>query len=639
MNRTCSSLRLAATLTALALAAPAVAAATDYCVGDAACVTAGGTDSGTGGAGLKAALDAAAAHANAGGPDRVLVGPGTYSRTGGGAPAFTANPGDALVLQGAGSATTLLSREIANSTSVLVAGAAVTVRDLGIVIPGGNSVDGLRLSGTAENVAVTVASGGATSPTGAVVTSGATFAHGSLTMPGGTGASLLGGATLADSRVSGLYGVQASAGPVTVRRSRIAGSGYGILSYYAALTVEDTLVDLGGQSATGIMSSANVNANATATLRHVTFVHGAAGAAALSIQANDGMSSTATMRDSIISDVGHPIVLAADQAGAIASLATSFSSFSSTGIQRSGANGATTPAAPGASNPLSMVPGFVDAAAGDWRLRHDSALVDAGTPGALVPDESATDFDGLPRLVSGRRDAGAFEYQRRAPVVTASAGAPSAETGVPIAFSGSAGDPDPGEGIAGYQWTFDDGATVPAGAAATHAFATAGLHSATLTAVDGAGTAGTATVTVTVTAAETAPGTQPPAVPHEPAPALSALTVSPRAFRPGTGARRGTRLTYTLSAPARVTFRVQRALTGRRNGARCSARGRGKRCTRYVTVKGTISQQGVQGINALRFSGRLAGRALKPGRYRLVARAGTGPNMVATFRIAQAVKR
>jgi hypothetical protein len=46
-----------------------------------------------------------------------------------------------------------------------------------------------------------------------------------------------------------------------------------------------------------------------------------------------------------------------------------------------------------------------------------------------------------------------------------------------------------------------------------------------------------------------------------------------------------------------------------------------RRCRRYVTVKGSASRVAAAGSNSVRFSGRLRGRRLRPGRYRLVARA------------------
>jgi hypothetical protein len=38
-----------------------------------------------------------------------------------------------------------------------------------------------------------------------------------------------------------------------------------------------------------------------------------------------------------------------------------------------------------------------------------------------------------------------------------------------------------------------------------------------------------------------------------------------------------------------------------------------------VTLKGSFTRTGVAGKNSFHFTGRLAGRKLKPGRYRLVA--------------------
>lgn len=68
-------------------------------------------------------------------------------------------------------------------------------------------------------------------------------------------------------------------------------------------------------------------------------------------------------------------------------------------------------------------------------------------------------------------------------------------------------------------------------------------------------------------------------------------------------AARGTRFRYTLSEPARVTITIQRALKGR-----------------YRTV-GKLTRNGRQGANSTRFTGRIGRRALRPGRYRAVARA------------------
>jgi hypothetical protein len=62
---------------------------------------------------------------------------------------------------------------------------------------------------------------------------------------------------------------------------------------------------------------------------------------------------------------------------------------------------------------------------------------------------------------------------------------------------------------------------------------------------------------------------------------------------------------YRLSADGRVAFRVERL--------------RGRRAPRVV---GRFTHAGRAGENAFVFTGRIGGRALRPGRYRLVATAG-----------------
>ena len=72
-----------------------------------------------------------------------------------------------------------------------------------------------------------------------------------------------------------------------------------------------------------------------------------------------------------------------------------------------------------------------------------------------------------------------------------------------------------------------------------------------------------------------------------------------------------------------VRFRVERALPGRRVGGRCvkptRANRRAKGCTRYRLMRGGFTHRGKAGPNRFRFSGRLAGRKLRAGRYRLRA--------------------
>jgi uncharacterized protein YkwD len=96
--------------------------------------------------------------------------------------------------------------------------------------------------------------------------------------------------------------------------------------------------------------------------------------------------------------------------------------------------------------------------------------------------------------------------------------------------------------------------------------------------------------------------------------ALRALALAPKRFRAG---GRGTTISYTLSAPATVTFRVQRESRGR-----------------YRTMSRRLTRDGVAGANSLRFRGRLGASALRPGRYRLLAIAEDADGM--STRVARA---
>ena len=87
----------------------------------------------------------------------------------------------------------------------------------------------------------------------------------------------------------------------------------------------------------------------------------------------------------------------------------------------------------------------------------------------------------------------------------------------------------------------------------------------------------------------------------------------------------GTRISVALSEAATVTFRVTRLMAGRRVGGRCvrpTTRNRSQpRCVRSVLQRGRIVRELAAGTTRLRYRGRLAGRTLPPGRYRLLVRA------------------
>ena len=126
---------------------------------------------------------------------------------------------------------------------------------------------------------------------------------------------------------------------------------------------------------------------------------------------------------------------------------------------------------------------------------------------------------------------------------------------------------------------------------------------------------------------EDASGSPPPAAATAPAPTIR-VSVSPTSFPaassgpPSSPNGPGARVSYVLAKPANVVFTVQRKLAGRRAGRRCVApRASNRRARRCVRTRrfGSFREQGVEGTNVLRFSGRVGGRRLAPGRYQLVA--------------------
>lgn len=118
-------------------------------------------------------------------------------------------------------------------------------------------------------------------------------------------------------------------------------------------------------------------------------------------------------------------------------------------------------------------------------------------------------------------------------------------------------------------------------------------------------------------------------------PLLSRLRLTPRPFRAeasgstmiANDSTGGAMIRYRLSKDATTTFTVQIREPGRRAGKRCvepSPSNVGAlRCTRWHTLKaigGEFTRSGKTGRNSLRFSGRIGGRSLLRGRYRLVAK-------------------
>jgi hypothetical protein len=113
-------------------------------------------------------------------------------------------------------------------------------------------------------------------------------------------------------------------------------------------------------------------------------------------------------------------------------------------------------------------------------------------------------------------------------------------------------------------------------------------------------------------------------------PAITASTMSSSVFQaagsgPAFTAKVGTKVSFSVSEASSVKFTVQRKTTGRRVAGKCRRQTRANRtkraCTRWVAVRGSFTIPAKAGKNSFAFRGRIGGKKLRPGRYRLNSRA------------------
>jgi hypothetical protein len=494
----------------LGAALPAVASATDYCVGATGCAQA---DSfGT----LEQALATAESTADA---DRVLVGPGEHK-----AQAVTGfsydRPDRPVEIIGAGRGQTVLTGLSGGSGNVLFlnGGDGTSIHDLTIRIPANVAAGyrGLTLKDAARRIEVVQETGQTNSPSGVLLANGGTLSDSTVTMTDwgtkGVAMEKTGPAfppnVIRDSTIAGVQALYVDGGG-RVERSYLIGETPAVYAMNGLTEIESSLLritDTAGTVAFVTCESANTQVRlegdtlvgtgpANITALHATTSHGADHDIDISI------------RDSIL-DAALPIVTGANGPGGIR-VAAAFSAYDPSKNQLGGITTADQ------TDILRGDPGFTDRAGWNFRLRPDSPLVDAGAPDAA----QGIDLDGNPLLIDGngdgsaRRDIGAYEAPQP----------PSAEP--------------------------------PA-------------------------------------------DTQPHA--DTKAPVISGFRAAKTRLR----VAHGTRLRYTLSENARVTLRFQRI--GRRG---------------RPSAVGTLRRAGTKGLNRIRFSGRIGRRVLRPGRYRIVARA------------------
>jgi hypothetical protein len=623
-----------ALLAALVLAAQA--GATIYCVAEPAC-PAGGVNEGVTANSIESALEHAHTHVNVGGPDVVLIGPGTFSRGEG-----FEYVGEPVVIEGAGASATTLTRPGKTGSSTVfvnaMEGGEPTLSGLRIAVPPTEDMTGLDLQGGRVEE-VTIESPPAASTATGMSIDGGVFSHGTIHALNGTGIDDRGGEVLYSTVSGGGWAVQVST-HATLRGDVLSG-GTPIVSYFAQpLIVEDTVIEQDG-STTGMELVANPNGASEVKLRHVAIVGG--GQRGIFLRAEQ-KSATLTMSDSIVSEATTPLLVVGAEGGG-ATLTAAYSSFdaSKDAIEPGGVFKD--------EHLLPATPMFVSPLTGDYHLAPGSPLIDTGTPGeTLGPGEFATDIAGNSRIVNGRRDVGPYEYQWHGPAVTAAASKTTTDIGANVVFDGAAATVEPGDAVTGYQWVFDDGTSVPAGAVAEHAFLRSGLHTATLTARDTAGVSSTATVNVTVKAELPVCLIEGGCCEGAACPALSrsikGLAVKPVAFRAALrggsiASARGAQVSYAVTGSVGLAdFVVEQVLKGTTNAAGACVKPhkglKGQPCTRYSQSKASFSHISPAGGNHFHLTGRARGKKLAPGRYVLIGHLASqphGPFATSAFRI------
>jgi hypothetical protein len=243
---------------------------------------------------------------------------------------------------------------------------------------------------------------------------------------------------------------------------------------------------------------------------------------------------------------------------------------------------------------------------------------------------------------------------------TSAAGTPSACPGPIILPVTVTPDPDPAVAAKAVHYVIDGGAEQVVATSGDPATANVplptGSHTLEYWGEDTVGQSEAAhhTATVNVPDCATSPTATPTLTPGPTVtptvaltPVVSSARLSTSVFRAaGSGgslarAPVGTTVSYRDSLAATTTFKVLKRVTGHRKGHRCVAgapKRHQKRCTRYVSV-GSFIHLDQAGAVQVRFTGRVHGHKLKPGRYRLTLtpRAGgkTGKAVVLPFRIVK----
>jgi hypothetical protein len=559
------------------------AAAKTYCVPSSVAGCTSSTSS------LQQAMTEAASDSS---PDTIKIATGTYDNNGCPTGGLTFNSSNQVTIEGAGIGKTIITCDADYNNSlhyypIISLDGPATLTGVTIQLPAGDSDRGLSLrTGTATGIALTSASS-ATNVIGAVI-DGGTLENSTVSVPtaddGSEGISSFDGAVLNGLTVTAGGQAIGASSPTTISHSTV--SGQEVITADGQdggkVTVYDSVLEItpGGEWALSTRNSNSGVGLLSIAARNVTIVGGGTGSIGVDAESiESGTTSAISLTDSVISGPATPIVRFAT-AGTTATATVSYSDYPAGSYAGTGA-GSTSQ-----TNDLHVSPGFLSPSTANYELAAGSSLIDAGTPGGLSAGEPSTDLIGNPRILagngscSGRRDLGAYEYAPTKLPAGAAAVPTSVFTGSPVKFSATGCSIDPSLAVT-FSWSFDDGTTAT-GVTVTHAFATAGVHHATVVVRDSAGRTGTATATVDIDVA--------------PSPVLSKLALSHKRFTPAAGAT----ITYTDTLTATTDFTLETG--GVVSAGRCVAppkhhHGKLKHCVRVLKRFGHTDHAGANSLH------------------------------------------
>ncbi len=381
----------------------------------------------------------------------------------------------------------------------------------------------------------------------------------------------------------------------------------------------------------GPVSALEDEAGGQITLRNDTLEapggSGSTGGIALEVSSTEGLPTAALLTNVIARGAQADLLAQTDGDSSSAAVITADHSNYANVVLSNGGGGSTTSVSPaGSGTNETAAPKFLDPGTDDFHELAGSPTIGAGFSS---PANGMSDIDGDPRQVGGVTDIGAYQFipaPTCQPVTTSTGFAQT--TSVQLDCSDILGATvsyaivsNPGHGSVSLNASTGQATYTPA-------VGYFGPDSFTFTGTSSHGTSPAATVSVVVSSplASGVTGGKLPA-PHDSQPRLSPTTFAALPSGPSVLSRNangGTIISYTDSQVATTTFVVRRPVgNGVLSHGKCvksphTGSHHGRSCTLYKTV-GQFHETDIAGPNRLRFTGRVNGHELKPGRYQLLS--------------------